>query len=120
MTKNILIYLQKLSLLPPENRSHRDAHTSENIQKNRHTQIVPCKFSLYPDMPSSLLFLDDQNRVFLSRILGHPYINASFIKVNPSNDIPHLSIHSRVIPNNVHSSSHKIHWKKPFLNFGEC
>lgn len=25
-------------------------------------------------------FLDDRNRVCLSRILGHPYINASFIE----------------------------------------
>ena len=29
----------------------------------------------------SVLILDDRNRVCLSRILGHPYINASFIEV---------------------------------------
>ncbi|CAF1460746.1 unnamed protein product [Adineta steineri] len=54
----------KLSLLPVENVSQRDAHSSDNIDKNRHPQIVPY----------------DRNRVCLSRILGHPYINASFIE----------------------------------------
>ncbi|CAF2805874.1 unnamed protein product [Rotaria sp. Silwood2] len=54
----------KLPLLSVENISHRDAHLLTNIHKNRHTQIVPY----------------DHNRVRLSRILGHPYINASFIE----------------------------------------
>ncbi|CAF1375675.1 unnamed protein product [Rotaria sordida] len=54
----------KLQLLSVENISHRDAHLSTNINKNRHTQIIPY----------------DHNRVRLSRILGHPYINASFIE----------------------------------------
>ncbi|CAF3984653.1 unnamed protein product [Rotaria sp. Silwood1] len=54
----------KLQLLSVENNSHRDAHLSTNINKNRHTQIIPY----------------DHNRVRLSRILGHPYINASFIE----------------------------------------
>ncbi|CAF0818956.1 unnamed protein product [Adineta ricciae] len=54
----------KLSLLPLENVSHQDAHATENIEKNRSAQIVPY----------------DHNRVCLSRILGHPYINASFIE----------------------------------------
>ncbi len=35
---------QKLSLLPVENISQRDAHSPDNIDKNRHPQIVPCKF----------------------------------------------------------------------------
>jgi len=54
----------KLSLLPVENISKRDAHLPDNIDRNRHPQIVPY----------------DRNRVCLSRILGHPYINASFVE----------------------------------------
>jgi hypothetical protein len=32
-------------------------------------------------MKDFLFIIDDRNRVCLSRILGHPYINASFIEV---------------------------------------
>ncbi|CAF0809474.1 unnamed protein product [Adineta steineri] len=54
----------KLSLLPIEHVFHHDAHLPDNIDKNRCSQIVPY----------------DHNRVCLSSILGHPYINASFIE----------------------------------------
>ncbi|CAF0883631.1 unnamed protein product [Didymodactylos carnosus] len=54
----------KLSLLPIEYTSHRDALLSCNVEKNRNSHFVPY----------------DRNRVCLSRILGHPYINASFIE----------------------------------------
>jgi protein tyrosine phosphatase len=75
-----LFFLQKLTLLPAENVSHRDAHLPDNIYKNRHTQIIPCK--TYIDRYKIFfLLIDDHNRVCLSRILGHPYINASFIQV---------------------------------------
>ncbi|CAF4146963.1 unnamed protein product, partial [Rotaria magnacalcarata] len=64
--KQMLLFSEynRLQLLSVENVSHRDAHLLTNINKNRHTQIVPY----------------DHNRVRLSRILGHPYINASFIE----------------------------------------
>ncbi|UJR31995.1 hypothetical protein I4U23_019465 [Adineta vaga] len=63
--QNLLISeYKKLSLLSVENISQRDAHSPDNIDKNRHPQIVPY----------------DRNRVCLSRILGHPYINASFVE----------------------------------------
>ncbi|CAM2720785.1 unnamed protein product [Rotaria socialis] len=64
--KQMLLFSEynRLQLLPVENVFHRDAHLLTNINKNRHTQIVPY----------------DHNRVRLSRILGHPYINASFIE----------------------------------------
>lgn len=66
-----------------ENVSQRDAHLSDNIDRNRHPQISPCKirFFLLVNSSYSCCFLDDRNRVCLSRILGHPYINASFIEV---------------------------------------
>ncbi|CAF1581861.1 unnamed protein product [Rotaria sp. Silwood1] len=63
--QNLLILeYNKLLLLPVENVSQRDAYLSDNIDRNRHPQIVPY----------------DRNRVCLSRILGHPYINASFVE----------------------------------------
>lgn len=67
-----------------ENVSQRDAHLADNIDRNRHPQIVPCKLQCIHEMNIFPLFssaLDDRNRVCLSRILGHPYINASFIEV---------------------------------------
>ena len=80
----VFFFLQKLSLLPVENTSQRDAHLPDNIDRNRHPQIVPCKFSRKKQTINSTLFFfleDDRNRVCLSRILGHPYINASIIEV---------------------------------------
>ncbi|CAF2263567.1 unnamed protein product [Rotaria magnacalcarata] len=63
--QNLLVSeYNKLSLLPVENVSQRDAYFADNIDRNRHPQIVPY----------------DRNRVCLSRILGHPYINASFVE----------------------------------------
>ncbi|CAF1064624.1 unnamed protein product [Rotaria sordida] len=63
--QNLLIAeYNKLLLLPVENISQRDAYLSDNIDKNRHPKIVPY----------------DRNRVCLSRILGHPYINGSFVE----------------------------------------
>ncbi len=72
-----------MSLLPSEDVSYRDAHLPDNIHKNRHTQIIPCKASIDRSNVELFFFLsiDDHNRVCLSRILGHPYINASFIEV---------------------------------------
>ncbi|CAF0843224.1 unnamed protein product [Didymodactylos carnosus] len=54
----------KLSLLPVEYISHRDALLNCNLEKNRNSHFVPY----------------DRNRVCLSRILGYPYINASFVE----------------------------------------
>ena len=40
-------------MLPVENVSQRDAHLADNIDRNRHPQIVPCKISL---LQSSILY----------------------------------------------------------------
>ncbi|UJR14734.1 hypothetical protein I4U23_001726 [Adineta vaga] len=60
----LLTEYNRLSLLPNENVVQQDAHSLENVEKNRCIQIVPY----------------NHNRVCLSRILGHPYINASYIE----------------------------------------
>lgn len=75
-------FFKKLSLLSVENTSHRDAQLPENIHKNRHHQIIPCKIFLNDkNIKIFSSHTDDHNRVCLSRILGHPYINASLIEV---------------------------------------
>lgn len=71
--RNYHYYLERIFLIE----MHMRQKTSKKI-------VIHKSFHVNHHFTHQLLysfFLDDQNRVYLSRIFGHPYINASLIKV---------------------------------------